>query len=280
VQVEDVLKTRCWALAVACIVASSAYLEGAEAYVLRFRTDRNYSDPTCKVVNWRDELLFHNETNTDKAVANLATTAGAARPPGQLLIPAGRTVSTAAGDAQRDLGGDPFGPALLVNRLSVPDGVVISSRADVFGPPVSCGAPPTSTIHSFGNLSLPVFRSLVAPNARQIHLTTDLGVQQRRTNVIVYNAGSVLATAHVEFRAGCDDSLVTEQVVTVGPNSVIQIQGLTDNPMGRSCLGAGLTSDFTRYVVVTVDELSFSHVMTISNEFAIPTIGVTNSSLQ
>lgn len=267
------------ALAVVYPMLSSGWIRGAELYVLRFRTDRNYSDPSCKVVNWRDELLFHNRTNADKVVVNLAATAGAARPPGQILIPAGRTVSTAAGNAQRDLGGDPFGPALLVNRLSVPDGVVVSSRADVFGPPVSCGAPPTSTIYSYGHLPLPVFRSLAAPNERQIHLATDLGVQPRHTNVIVYNAGSAVATARVEFRAGCDDSLLGEQIAAVGPNSVVQIQGLTDNPLGRSCFGAGLTPDLNRYVVVTVDEQSLSHVTTISDEFSTPTIGATVSSL-
>jgi len=266
------------ALAVACPLLLSDWVRGAEFHVLRFRTDRNYSDPTCKVVNWRDELVFHNLTTADKVVVNLATTAGAARSPGQLLVPAGRTVSTAAGDALRDLGGDPFGAALLVNRLSVPEGVVISSRADVFGPPVSCGAPPTSTIYSYGHLPLPVFSSLAAPNERQVHLATDLGVQSRRINVIIYNAGSEVATARVEFRAGCDDSLVGEQIVSVGPNSVIQVQGLTDNPLGKSCFGTGLTPDLNRYVVVTVDEQSLSHVTTISDEFATPTIGATVSS--
>jgi hypothetical protein len=266
------------ALAVAYLIMMSGWVRSAEVYVLRFRTNRNYSDSTCKVVNWRDELLFHNRTNMPKVVVNLATTAGAARPLGQLLIPAGRTISTVAGDALRDLGGDPFGAALLVNQLSVPDGVVVSSRADVFGPPVACGAPPTSTIHSFGSLPLPVVRALAPANEQQIHLTADLGIQQRRTNVVVFNAGAEIGTAHLEFRTGCDDSLLSESFLSVAPGAVIQAQGFTDDPFARSCFGAGLTTDFTRYVVVTVDQPSFSHVMTISNEFAVPTVGVTVSS--
>lgn len=256
----------------------ASHLDAAEVFVLRFRTNRNYSDPSCKVVNWRDELIFQNTSTVDKAVVNLETTAGAARPPGRIVVPPGRTVSTLAGNALRDLGGDPFGAALLVNRLEIPDGIIVSSRADIFGPPVACGAPPTSTIHSFGSVPLPVFRSLAAATERQVHLTADLGIQQRRTNVVVYNGGSSVGTVHLEFRAGCDDSLLEERFLTIAPNSVIQAQGFTDDPLAKTCFGAGLTTDFTRYIVVTVDQPSLSHVMTISNEFAVPTIGVTVSS--
>lgn len=254
-------------------------LGAAEVYVLRFRTNVLYASPPCTVVDWRDELLFHNGTAADKTVLNLATTAGEARPPGRLVVPAGRTHSTLGRDGLRDLGGDPFGAALLVNKLDVPEGVVVSSRADVFGRPPDCGGI-SSTIYSFGNLPLPVIRSLMPANGRQVHLTVDLGIYRRRTNVIVYNGGSASATARIEFRAGCDDALLSERFVAIGANSVVQVQGFSDDPLGRSCLGAGLTTDFTRYIVVTVDQPSFSHVVTISNEFLTPTIGVTVSSPQ
>jgi len=152
------------ALAGGWVSLAPSHLDGAEVFVLRFRTDRSYSEPSCKVVNWRDELIFHNGTGVEKTIVNLETTAGAFRPPGRLVVPPVRTASTLAGNALRDLGGDPFGAALLVNRLDIPEGVVVASRADVFGPPVACGAPPTSTIYSFGHLPLPVIRSLAAPN--------------------------------------------------------------------------------------------------------------------
>jgi hypothetical protein len=229
------------------------------------------------LVNWQDELIFYNRTDVDLTVRNLAATAGAFTPPGELVVPAGRVRSTLGKDGFL-IGGDPFGAALIVNKLDVPDGVTVSSRADVFGPPPACGEPPTSTLYSYGSLPLPVFRSLAPANERRVHLTADLGVRQRRSNVIVYNGGSAPATARIEFRTGCDDALISERFATIGPNSVIQIQGLTDDPFGRTCLGAGLTNDFLRYIAVTVDQPSFSHVMTISNEFPTPTIGATVSS--
>jgi hypothetical protein len=227
---------------------------------------------------WQAELLFHNGTTVPKTVRLLGATAGTNRPTGQLLIPAGRTLSTRTFEGSQ-LGGDPFGFVLVVNKLDIPEGVVVSSRADVYGPPAGCGIPPAAMNHSFGSLPLPVIRSLVAPNERQIHLATDLGIYPRRTNVIIYNAGSSTATARIELRVGCDDSLISERLVAIGPNSVIQVTGLTDEIPERLCSSPG-TTPFTRYVAVTVDQPSFSHATTISNEFSVPTIGVTVSSPQ
>jgi len=67
-----------------------------------------------------------------------------------------------------------------------------------------------------------------------------------------------VGTAHLEFRAGCDDALLSERFLTIAPGSVIQAQGFTDDPLAKSCFGSGLTTDFTRYIVVTVDQPSFS----------------------
>jgi hypothetical protein len=246
---------------------------------LRFRTDIIYADAArCLTTGWQDELLLHNPTSSGKTIRLLATTFGGISRIGEVIIPPGKTVSTLT-DAGHRLGGDPFGFVLVVNKLDVPQGVVIASRADVYGPPIRCGGgPPPGLNHSFGNLPLPVFRSLVAPNERQIHLPTDLGIQRRRTNVIVYNAGTSPATARVELRAGCDDSLLAEQFVTIPSNSVVQVTGLADEPE-RLCSAANTTL-FTRYVAVTVDQPSLSHVTTISNEFPTPTFGVTVPSSQ
>ena len=272
-----IARFRTIALAVACLTLSSNWLRGAEVYVLRFRTDVIYADATrCLTTGWQDELLFHNPTNTEKVIRLLSATSGAVARAGEVAVEPGTTASTLT-DAGIGLGGDPFGFVLVVNKLDVPQGVVISSRADVYGPPIRCGSgPPPGLNHSFGNLPLPVFRSLAAPNERQIHLPTDLGVQKRRTNVIVYNAGAVSATAHVELRAGCDDALIAERFVAIPSNSVIQVTGLTDEPE-RAC-SAARTQFFTRYVAVTVDQPSLSHTTTISNEFGVPTIGATVSS--
>ena len=265
------------ALAVACLTLSRDWLRGAEVYVLRFRTDVIYADSArCLTTGWQDEVLFHNPTSTEKVVRLLATTSGAVARSGEVTVRPGATVSTLT-DAGIGLGGDPFGFVLVVNKLDVPQGVVISSRADVYGPPIRCGGgQPAAMNHSFGNLPLPVFRSLVAPNERQIHMPIDLGVQKRRTNVIVYNAGTTSATARVELRAGCDDALIAERFLAIPSDSVVQVTGLTDEP--DTFCSAANTAFFTRYVAVTVDQPSLSHTTTISNEFPTPTIGATVSS--
>jgi hypothetical protein len=258
------------------LILGATAVEATEVYVLRFRTDIIYSDPArCLSTGWRDDLLFHNATQTEKAIRLLSTTPGTVLRTGTITVAAGRTASTLT-DAGIGLGGEPFGYGLTVNKLDVPEGVVVSSRADVYGPPIGCGGPPPGLNYSYGNLPLPIFRSLAIPNARQIHLPIDLGIQPRRTNVIVYNAGAATATALIELRSGCDDSLISERALAIPPNSVIQATGLTDTPE-RSCAAAN-TTPFTRYVVVTVDQPSLSHTTTISAEFPTPTIGATVSA--
>lgn len=264
-------------LAVYGSILSRFPLVASEAYVLRFSTDILYVNRSaCMSAGWQAELLFHNATTVPKTVRLLGATAGTDRPTGQLLIQPGRTLSTRTFEGSQ-LGGDPFGFVLVVNKLEIPDGVVVSSRADLYGPPAGCGIPPAAMNHSFGSVPLPVIRSLAGANERQILLATDLGIYPRRTNVIIYNAGSAMATARIELRVGCDDSLISERLVAIGPNSVIQVTGLTDEVPERLCSSPG-TTPFTRYVAVTVDQPSFSHATTISNEFPVPTIGVTVSS--
>ena len=268
------LRQALWLILLSFYGASLA--TGAEVYVLRFRTDVMYFDPPCLLVGWRDELLFRNVTSGDVTVRNLSTTSGAANPPGPLVIPAGRTVSTLADGNISRLGGDPFGFQLLVNRLDVPDGVVLASRAGLYGPPATCPSAPPATVHEFGSFPLPVFRSLVPAGQPQVHLATDLGVHRRHSNVIIYNAGATAATARIEVRVGCNDSLLQTILVGIGSGAVTQVGGIRDDPSATTCLGGGLTTDFTRYMVVTVDQPSFSHVLTVSDEFRTPTIGVTS----
>ncbi len=271
------MRARLTCLAILGTLLWQGVISGAEAYVLRFRTDAQYRGPPCRLVGWEDELLFRNITASDLTVRNLATTVGAAHPPGQLVIPAGRTVSTLGGESLNELGGDPFGFQLLVNRIDVPEGIVLASRADVYGPASACDLPAGGVYH-FGSLPLPIFRSLTPSNQPQVHLPVDMGIQRRHTNVIIYNAGTVAASASIEIHMGCNESLLQSVSVSIAPDAVSEVGGLglTDDPLGNGCSGGGFTTAFTRYLVVTVDQPSFSHVLTVSDEFATPTIGVTS----
>lgn len=135
---------------------------------------------------------------------------------------------------------------------------------------------PASGNFNFGSLPLPIFRQLVPANRQQIHMGADLGAMERRTNVILYNGGTEVATATVEYRVACDQSLIERRTVSLQPNTVVQVAGFTD--FSRSTCFADLATNTTRYVVVTMDQPGFSHVMTVSNEFPTPTIGVTSAS--
>jgi len=84
-----------------------------------------------------------------------------------------------------------------------------------------------------------------------------------RTNVGVFNAGSVAATATVELRRGCDDVLVASRSVAVPPNSIVQLNGL---PFASEGCSAIRTAAYETYVVVTVDQPSFSYAITLSNK--------------
>lgn len=249
-------------------------VSAGDAWVIRFRTFPYYSAPPCFRVYWLDDVVLHNLTTGDATVRLQDSTPGTFGP-AQVTVPAGRTLSSEGVGAK--FPGSAPESTIAVNRLDVPDGVTIASRVGVFGPNLPGECPVISSDNfNFGSLPLPVFRQLVPANQPQVHLGADLGQADRRTNVIVYNGGSVAATAMVEYRAACDEHLIESRRVVLQPNSVIQLAGFTD-PVEESCT-TDLASNTTRYVVVTMDQPGFSHVMTVSNAFPTPTIGVTSAS--
>jgi hypothetical protein len=59
-----------------------------------------------------------------------------------------------------------------------------------------------------------------------VHLGTDLGVSDSRTNVGIYNASDREANARIEIRRACDNAVVDQRTVTVPANTTSQIGGL------------------------------------------------------
>ena len=116
---------------------------------------------------------------------------------------------------------------------------------------------------SLGHASMPVFTALVPAQVPQIYLGTDLGERESRANVGIYNAGSVPATADVQLRRTCDNSVVDQRIVTVDPNATVQVGlfGSVDNVCDR-------ISSFTwsRYTVVTVDQPSITFVSNLATK--------------
>jgi hypothetical protein len=163
-----------------------------------------------------------------------------------------------------------------VHHLDVPEAVAIKSQADMFTGDLLPGCGHIGGgFYILGSVSLPVFRQLVPANQPQVHLGTDLGIYPRHTNVIIYNGGVGVGTATVDFRAACDDALIERRVVTLQPDSVVQVIRLSDDP-NRICQINSSAEPTTRYVTVTMDQPGFSHVMTVSDASAYPSIGVTS----
>lgn len=240
----------------------------AEVYVVRFITSGTLVEPPCKYLRWNDHLLFHNTASQAATVRFLGVSNGPPRADASnLTVPAGRSRSVAG----TLLGWNPNGNAVLwVNRLDVPDGVLLASRLEVA---VGSGAPcaPASDGRGVGATGLPTFSSLRAPNERQYHLATDIGADatgyaaNARINVGIYNAGSMTATATVEVHRGCDERLMESRTTSIPADSILQVLGLSTRT-GPGCGSPFTTNLYTTYVIVRVDQPSFSYAVTLSNE--------------
>lgn len=245
-----------------------------EMYVVRFQSPGPLAEPPCGYLSWADHLIFHNSTSQEASVRLLGVSNGPRRVGAlDLPIPPGRT-SSISGTA---LDWNPDSPAtLFVNRLDVPSGTLVSSRLEAV---IGVGAPcPVSTERRVvTSLPLAIFRALTPPNARQFHLATHLGSNRAgspsdaRLNVGIFNASSVAASATIEVRRGCDESIVATRHLVVPPNTIIQAQNVNASspPFLGSCSSLGFpyrAFDYTLYAVVVVDQPSFSYAVTLSNE--------------
>lgn len=245
----------------------------SEVYVVRFNTLRapSFAEAPCTYLSYRDELIFRNGGPTSAAVRLLGVSNGIARATHELMLKPQEVHSTegdAAGVAA-SWAPDPQ-PLLWVARLEVPDAVQLVSRLLVpaylaFGCDGGSGRP----LRTYAGIRMPVVRQLIAPGVAQVHLGTDIGgdsgemADDGRTNVGVYNAGSMAATAIVEFRRGCDGVLIASRSAAIPPNTIVQLNGFPFAPQGCSAIN---TAAYEAYAVVTVDQPSFSYAITLSNQ--------------
>lgn len=258
---------------------------GSDVYVVRFLTDITYTSSTeCYRVGWRDHLLFRNTTNQELTVRAVSASNGHPPPTDLLTVPARRNRSLLVARRFGENGGSnnwarsaPY--VFIVNRLDVPAGILVESRGELWGPiasPLPCPISTSDSPEVFGAIPMPVVRELTPAGAERIHLATDLGTQRIRTNVGLFNAGSAAATAIVEVRRSCDDTLIEARTVNVPAQSVVQVTGINDNPRPTGCTLPS-TTEYSRYVAVAMDQPGFSFVTTLAND--LPTrIAVTASS--
>lgn len=261
-----------------CLVLASSTARAREIYVVRFLAGSWPTDVPCEGYFWRDHLMFHNSTTQEQHVRLLGVSNGSIRGDSRdLVLPPGRSVSVFGNTA---IGGGASGlldwspaaapePNLFVNRLDVPAGVLVSSRIEVPQSGSLCTPFPTTSLVIFGSAQFPLYASLTSAGNRQYHLGTDLGsnglglTADSRLNVGIYNAGSSTANATIELRRSCDDGLIESRSIRVPGNAIIQYTGFKNDTSGYSS-SCGML--YPTYAIVTVDQPSFSYVVTLSNE--------------
>ncbi len=275
---EKLLIKRMSATAFALLIAlTSRVAQARDIYVVRFNTvrDLTFFAPPCSYLSYQDHLVFYNSGSTDAAVRLLGVSDGTATTPRTLTIPAGKTRSSdsplGGGDAATSSWAPNPQPLLWVAHLEVPDRVQVMSKLWVVtSEPVSCSALPVPPGRVYTGARMPVVEALTPAGVPQVHLGTDIGSsdlrirsENGRANVGVYNAGSIAASAMVELRRACDGGLVASRAATIPANGILQVLGFSSVFQGCTTID---TAGFESYVVVTVDQPSFSYAVTLSND--------------
>jgi hypothetical protein len=272
----------------AVVVLGSAPLVARDAWVVRFYTVFPDVIPPCQpLVSWHSHLMFTNTTSQDEHVRVLDASNGTgvrvdARPLG---VAAGQTVSV-RGVSPPDLHWEPAGrgenePLLWVNKLAIPDGVLISARGESqIGEPLSSSLePPCHTRNRYSaGFPLPVITNLIPAGIPQYHLGVDIGDYTNATphldarfKVGVFNAGGSSATARIEVRcsaAGADlqsgpDPILATANLTVPANNLIQ-ETVVVSTRAVPCPHAGAANPY--HLVVISDRPGFSYALGLTNE--------------
>jgi hypothetical protein len=257
-----------------CNIASAR-----EIWVVRFNTVPSEPDPPCQpVVTWHSNLMFHNTTAAPLEVRPLAVTGGSLPPNARaLVVPAGATVSI-RGRTDFDLHWEQEGFGLWVNRLDVPEGIVVSNRGEtgISDPPP--GPPPCGGIPAiYAGYPVPARSDLVAAGVPQYHLGVDTGgptqgndTGDARINVGLFNAGSLTADVTIQVRcssasriATSPDPNVVSFQISVEPNTIIQPSALASTLVAGCPTGIGVPSLW--HVVVTSDQPGFSYAGGVAN---------------
>ena len=246
------------ALAIPIVLLLGSVAHAADTYVVRYvavvapTPERN-----CYSLTWRDRVLL---TNMNAAAATVII---AERSDDSTLAP---TTLSVPGHGIADL--DSVMPVAdntsLVAHLAVPPGVEVDSYGEWISR-FEC-IPFPDTARTIGQVRLPTFSALVPAGAVQRHLRTDLGRRSAHVNVIVFNAGETAATAFIEVRRACDNTLLASRTASVAAKSVTQIGGLTPTPVTSSfCNGVDGTGAVT-FTNVTVDQPSLTIVSAVAND--------------
>lgn len=252
-------------------------LHAGEVRIVRFSTPtQNFTAPPCPTaVRWESQTFFLNTTDAAQQVTLLGVSNGGPLfGPLPLPIPPHQAVTMLGVSG---LGWEPPSqPALWVNRLSIPDGVLISSQIQAWVAEPDRLIPPCGGSGGrHGGLPLPAFLALTPAGVPQHHLGLDIGnehpnlAKDGRINVGVYNGGPVAATAVIRVSCAFEvtppigpDNLFLETSISIPPDTIVQPRVLA-SPTAAGC---PYLADRLSYITVTVDQPSFSYAVELYND--------------
>ncbi|MEA2235440.1 MAG: hypothetical protein QOC81_164 [Thermoanaerobaculia bacterium] len=219
-------------------------------------------------LTWFSDAVLLNRGATD-AVVTVRKISNGGKTDGlrtTVVIPSGRSATL---QGLRAWGTAPNAP-LWVVQVDAPDSVDIEGLLRIGTVDAVTLASPTGRPDRFGRAQLPVFRAFVPAGERQAHLSTDLGNDlgndvASHVNVGIYNPSAVTASATIEFRQHCDDTLLASTSITVPPDTLIQVPGLGGTSHNCPSNDPSFLGGGGIYAVVTVDQQSVSFVSVLAN---------------
>jgi len=255
------------------MVLASTNAQSSDVYVLQGHA---FGPPTgfCGVYTWDGKVLLFNPGDEAAVVRLIGVSNGSPDPThrSQFTIAPGSGTSLAQENARWIPASDDI--PLWITHFDAPANVIVESRIEIGVSDPCVVGPPPSPAGINGKLSFPVFRELNPPNVPKVHLGTDLAFLKTRNNVAVFNAADAAATAHIEVRLLCDDTVLDSRTIQVPPNSVIQTTGLRT----EGHCAANPFATYMIYVSVVVDQPSLSWVSSLANTGELKVVYGVNSS--
>jgi len=238
-------------------LASTAH--AADVWLLQAAAD-GWSDG-CRAQSWGGDAVFHNTADAPATIRLLGVSGGAVTDPAvprSFDVPPHRTVTLQ--QMIHGLWRATSWMSIWVTHLDVPEGVLVEGRIDI-GVNDYCSPFPVVRTPSLGKLYQPAIRSLTPAGKPHIHVGTDLGLVESRTNVALYNAGDGIAYVSIELRRACDDALLAFQTAFVLPNNFVQVGLVAQNLNASACLDA---PSYVRTTTIRMDQPGLSWVSMVA----------------
>ena len=266
------------------LFAFAAACSAREIWVVQFRTHFPDVTSSCQTAYyWQSHLMLSNTTNQPLTVSLLSVSNGVRRADARDLVVLPHHTVSLKGYAPGGPHWQPDVPetiaAIWVNKLEVPDGIVVADRGEIFLiEPIGGSPTPPCVSGATVRAGLPfrVVEQLTPAGIAQYHLGVDIGDAvigaprlDARINLGVFNASSEPANATVQVRCsspslletGADPVLATIELA-IPPNALVQ-QTVLPSSVGVSCEIAG---PLIFNVIVTSSQPGFSYAAALSNQ--------------